>query len=642
MEIRGYIKKRKILLFSLLAIFILIEIFGFATRDMFTGVAALDEIRYTLDDVQWVGYSRQDQKVTSNSSSDYVLIEGIPSPVKNIGIGCENDTKAISYITYISDTDTSEEEIHFVSLDKPMNVVSLPKKVEINSLKVFLTDRGQDSLVCYGFILNEKSPYNFSVGRLIIYLIVFILVIWYDTLGPIKQKSLENIFHAYSFFIFSWIIAILDLTYPVILTYDSGHYLWLADLLRTNQLQLWDPIRNVGYPLYLRLGQVLLGYNQMSALIPMIINHIILYVFSCLIIFELFDFSQRQKTFVKIIVFLFIALDPTIFGYYHVLLTEQLAATLAIISCYVAIKLYKSEPFSRTFYISLIYFAISILVAWHIKQPYLGAALFPFLISSLLFLLKSKNRIVTKSFLILFILSFVLLLLSISSWNNILRTAGNEMEHNRLFSTWLLDRFPSQSDDNGSPTEPLFIRIGDYYLVAANFYGMDRSNSRNPVVIKEPLLTRSAQNGAIAHRLFRLDTGLSNLFYAPPYARYMNYLREISNPPDWLERILENRIDFSNLLFTVSYLILPFSLLFMGIIYFLRPTSRIASLLILAGVPLFNAIAHSVYTYLDRYFFLGYPILLCLWIILLIVFINLINNFLNNERIKRLQKGKSN
>jgi len=632
MHIRSYFKKRKILIISLLAIFILIEIFGFATRDMFTGVVALDEIRYTVDDVRWVGYSRQDQKVTSNSSSDYVLIEGIPSPVKNIGIGCENDTKAISYITYISETDTSEEEIHFVSLDKPMNVVSLPKKVEINSLKVFLTDRGQDNLVCYSFILNEKSPYNFSVGRLIIYLLVFILVIWYDTLGPIKQNSLENIFHTYSFFIFSSIIAILDLTYPVILTYDSGHYLWLADLLRTNQLQLWDPIRNIGYPLYLRLGQVLLGYNQMSALLPMIINHIILYVFACLIIFELFDFSQRQKTFVKIIVFLFIALDPTIFGYYHVLLTEQFAATLAIISCYVAIKLYKSEPFSNTFYISFIYFAISILVAWHIKQPYLGAALFPFLISSLLFLLKSKNRIVTKSFLILFILSLVLLLLSISIWNNILRTAGNEMEHNRLFSTWLLDRFPSQSDDNSSPTEPLLIRIGDYYLVAANFYGMDRSNSRNPVVIKEPLLTRSAQNGAIAHRLFGLDTGLSNLFYAPPYAQYMNYLREISNPPGWLERILENRIDFSNLLFTISYLILPFSLLIMGIIYFLRPTSRIASLLILAGVPLFNSIAHSVYTYLDRYFFLGYPILLCLWIILLIEIINLVNIFLNNEK----------
>jgi len=630
MEIIGYIKKRKLLLFSLLAIFVFIEIFGFATRDMFTGVAALDEIRYTLDEVQWVGYSRKDQKVTSNSSSDYVLIEGIPSPVKNIGIGCENDTKAISYITYIAETDTSEEEKFFVSLDKPMNVVSLPKKVEINSLKVFLTDRGQDNLVCYSFILNEKSPYNFSVGRLIIYLIVFVMVIWYDTLGPIKQKSLENRFHTYSFFIFSWIIAILDLTYPVILTYDSGHYLWLADLLRTNQLQLWDPIRNVGYPLYLRLGQVLLGYNQMSALIPMIINHIILYVFACLIIFEFFDFSQRQKTFVKIIVFLFIALDTTIFGYYHVLLTEQLAATLAIISCYVAIKLYKSEPFSRTFYISLIYFAISILVAWHIKQPYLGAALFPFLISSFLFLLKSKNRIVTKSFLILFILSFVLLLLSISSWNNILRTAGNEMEHNRLFSTWLLDRFPSQLDDIGSPNETLLIRIGENYLVAANFYGFDRSNRDNPVVIKEPLLTRSAQNGIIAHRLFSLDTGLSNLFYAPPYAEYMAYLKSPATPPGWLERMLENRIDFSNLLFTISYLILPFSFLIMGINYFLRPTSRIASLLILAGVPLFNAIAHSVYTYLDRYYFLGYPILLCLWILLLIEIINIVIIFLNN------------
>jgi len=204
------------------------------------------------------------------------------------------------------------------------------------------------------------------------------------------------------------------------------------------------------------------------------------------------------------------------------------------------------------------------------------------------------------------------------------------MEHNRLFSTWLLDRFPSQLDDIGSPNETLLIRIGENYLVAANFYGFDRSNRDNPVVIKEPLLTRSAQNGIIAHRLFSLDTGLSNLFYAPPYAEYMAYLKSPATPPGWLERMLENRIDFSNLLFTISYLILPFSFLIMGINYFLRPTSRIASLLILAGVPLFNAIAHSVYTYLDRYYFLGYPILLCLWILLLIEIINIVIIFLNN------------
>lgn len=163
MHIRSYIKKRKILIISLLAIFVLIEIFGFATRDIFSGVASLDEIRYKLDEVLWVGYSREDQQVISNSSSDYVLIEGISSPVKKISIGCENDTKAISYISYVSETDTSKEEIYFVSLDRPMNVVSLPMKIEMNSLKVFLTDREQDNLVCYGFILNEKSPYTLSM-----------------------------------------------------------------------------------------------------------------------------------------------------------------------------------------------------------------------------------------------------------------------------------------------------------------------------------------------------------------------------------------------------------------------------------------------------------------------------------------------
>jgi len=629
MEIIGYIKKRKLLLFSLLAIFGFIEIFGFATRDMFTGVAALDEIRYTLDEVQWVGYSRKDQKVTSNSSSDYVLIEGIPSPVKNIGIGCENDTKAISYITYIAETDTSEEEKFFVSLDKPMNVVSLPKKVEINSLKVFLTDRGQDNLVCYSFILNEKSPYNFSVGRLIIYLIVFVMVIWYDTLGPIKQKSLENRFHTYSFFIFSWIIAILDLTYPVILTYDSGHYLWLADLLRTNQLQLWDPIRNVGYPLYLRLGQILLGYNQMSALIPMIINHIILYVFACLIIFEFFDFSQRQKTFVKIIVFLFIALDPTIFGYYHVLLTEQLAATLAIISCYVAINLYKSEPFSRTFYISLIYFAISIIVAWHIKQPYLGAALFPFFISGILTITKHRNKRILSTVVITGLASIGLLWALNAYWNRTLIQSGNILREDRQLSTWAVQSTTSQLDIIKSSPMDYLNRIKDYYLVASNFYIMSRQGTGD--VIREPSFTRGFENEVIAHRIFKLEDN-SNLFYAPPYAEYMAYLKSPANPPYWLERAHEARLDMSDFLFTFSYSLLPIAMLLLIVIQCKRSSSRTAYLIILAGTAFLNALIHSTFAAIDRYFFFGYPLLLCLWIIIVIILLSVVNSTVQKQQ----------
>jgi hypothetical protein len=510
-----------------------------------------------------------------------------------------------------------------------MNVVSLPKKVEINSLKVFLTDRGQDNLVCYSFILNEKSPYNFSVGRLIIYLIVFVLAIWYDTLGPIKQKSLENKFHTYSFFIFSWIIAILDLTYPVILTYDSGHYLWLADLLRTNQLQLWDPIRNVGYPLYLRLGQILLGYNQMSALIPMIINHIILYVFACLIIFEFFDFSQRQKTFVKIIVFLFIALDPTIFGYYHVLLTEQLAATLAIISCYVAINLYKSEPFSRTFYIRLIYFSISIIVAWHIKQPYLGAALFPFFISGILTITKHRNKRILSTVVITGLASIGLLWALNAYWNRTLIQSGNILREDRQLSTWAVQSTTSQLDIIKSSPMDYLNRIKDYYLVASNFYIMSRQGTGD--VIREPSFTRGFENEVIAHRIFKLEDN-SNLFYAPPYAEYMAYLKSPANPPYWLERAHEARLDMSDFLFTFSYSLLPIAMLLLIVIQCKRSSSRTAYLIILAGTAFLNSFVHSTFATLDRYFFFGYPLLLCLLMIIVIMLLSAVKKTIQKQK----------
>jgi len=458
---------------------------------------------------------------------------------------------------------------------------------------------------------------------------VFVLAIWYDTLGPIKQKSLENKFHTYSFFIFSWIIAILDLTYPVILTYDSGHYLWLADLLRTNQLQLWDPIRNVGYPLYLRLGQILLGYNQMSALIPIIINHIILYVFACLIIFEFFDFSQRQKTFVKIIVFLFIALDPTIFGYYHVLLTEQLAATLAIISCYVAINLYKSEPFSRTFYISLIYFSISIIVAWHIKQPYLGAALFPFFISGILTITKHRNKRILSTVVITGLASIGLLWALNAYWNRTLIQSGNILREDRQLSTWAVQSTTSQLDIIKSSPMDYLNRIKDYYLVASNFYIMSRQGTGD--VIREPSFTRGFENEVIAHRIFKLEDN-SNLFYAPPYAEYMAYLKSPANPPYWLERAHEARLDMSDFLFTFSYSLLPIAMLLLIVIQCKRSSSRTAYLIILAGTAFLNSFVHSTFATLDRYFFFGYPLLLCLLMIIVIMLLSAVKKTIQKQK----------
>jgi len=203
------------------------------------------------------------------------------------------------------------------------------------------------------------------------------------------------------------------------------------------------------------------------------------------------------------------------------------------------------------------------------------------------------------------------------------------LREDRQLSTWAVQSTTSQLDIIKSSPMDYLNRIKDYYLVASNFYIMSRQGTGD--VIREPSFTRGFENEVIAHRIFKLEDN-SNLFYAPPYAEYMAYLKSPANPPYWLERAHEARLDMSDFLFTFSYSLLPIAMLLLIVIQCKRSSSRTAYLIILAGTAFLNSFVHSTFATLDRYFFFGYPLLLCLLMIIVIMLLSAVKKTIQKQK----------
>ncbi len=69
------------------------------------------------------------------------------------------------------------------------------------------------------------------------------------------------------------IIFLLDSLYPITLTFDSGHYLMLADLVNKGEWNNWDPIRGAIFPTFLSLVTKFL--NEEYAFIPLALFHVL-------------------------------------------------------------------------------------------------------------------------------------------------------------------------------------------------------------------------------------------------------------------------------------------------------------------------------------------------------------------------------
>lgn len=240
------------------------------------------------------------------------------------------------------------------------------------------------------------------------------------------------------------IVTMMFFTYEAVITFDSSHYLWLTSLIsRSSNFSTWDVARGPIFPLFIRICQLLFGKNVNGLLIGMFAFYILM-LFGCYLIYK--DTIKNEKYISKkikilfgILFFLLIAINPMIFGYYHTVLTECIAITLAVISCYMSWKWIEINFYENKlkYAIYTVIFAIMTSIAWLLKQPYVGTVIFPVIIASIISFVRKRN---IKNFLqrlMTLIICIVVLIISLNIWNGILKNESVEIKENRTSGSFL-------------------------------------------------------------------------------------------------------------------------------------------------------------------------------------------------------------
>lgn len=581
--------------------------------------ASLVEIQYKFTDGKATGFQIEDGylKFESNDSN---IIFSPATKVSRISLVCSTYSyETIKKIYYRLPGEGLSEEHSILFKGTPaVTVLQLPKIVDVAEIQLYLSSEVGDVLDCLSLTVNPQP----STVPLILRIVFYILIVgtWFILrryLTNQDKKTKSDGITRYALVIFIALLVIVDLLYTITLSYDSGHFLSLVEEIRQGTWHNWDPIRQIGFPLVLYLAQSIFGLSTTALLIPMVLAHSILFVTGYSLIVNVFHpRSKRARLLIMGVVFIFIAMDPTVVGYFHTLLTEYLVATLAIISCLLAYCLVNTQLFSSRFYWLTASMIVLVVFAWNIKQPYIGVALFPLSIACLMLLIRSFTKKSGLYVLIVGVACAALIWGGQTAWIGFLRSQGNPLKEDRLVSNYFDKRIDKRKSLFLSDPLELVTLNFKWYLKSANAVLLDKETRQ----ISDFSLTRSYQNKVLAHRIFTNNGGLNRLtsMYDLELDPYVYYLEEYNRPPGWLNGLFKSRLTVSNFLFTVTLLLLPFYVPLQLVYWIKRKTQVNALLLILSGTALLNALLHLFVNLIDRYMFAGYPLTLLVLVILLI------------------------
>ena len=174
----------------------------------------------------------------------------------------------------------------------------------------------------------------------------------------------------------------LFLSAPLTITFDSAHYLGYLTILRGEvPLDQWDVVRGPVFPIWLWCMRAVFGTSPTAALVVsgLCLGVTVVAIDSawsrCL--------PQRLRQRATLCAALVVAFDPTSFGYFHTLLTEYLAATLFSVGLAIAAARIHLWSKGKTFGIAAELGSAGLAAfAYHLKQPYLAAIVFPLVFAS--------------------------------------------------------------------------------------------------------------------------------------------------------------------------------------------------------------------------------------------------------------------
>lgn len=225
--------------------------------------------------------------------------------------------------------------------------------------------------------------------------------------------------------------------YSVTILWDSAHYMNYVNILeRIAPINTWDVVRGPIFPLIIYLGNILFGKTSQGLLMNTFMYYLVMLFFVYKILnyfFNNWDIDAKKKKLLMILTFAMIIFNPIIFGFYHSLLTEFVAITLSVMSCYYAVIWYDVEPLKdkKKFVLISLWFAFLTVFSWFLKQPYISCGIFPLLVSYVISLFKKGGFKVflcrTSSILLCLLTLFV----SIKLWNYVLLKMGNDPNSDR-------------------------------------------------------------------------------------------------------------------------------------------------------------------------------------------------------------------
>lgn len=629
----GYLRNNIIFVLLFLGM-LFVEIYIFNNQFIVSKLFGLPEIVFDLSENEnnFDGFIYINGKLIAENHDPNITIDNIDKWIKFINVSCTNtDPEAISQIFYRKDDEgwAEENSVKFY-LNNSETTVSLPTIRKTTGLRLDLTNKQGDILVCDGITLNPKGQINFRPVRTILFLVIIIGLLFGGKVIPSQfSYATWNLLISNGRWFFIILLIYINLRYPLTITYDSAHYLWLADLIRTRDFASWDPFRTALFPLKIHLSLSHFGYSQIALLLPMIVSQFFLFIVGSQIAQNVLKATQKNiKIIINLSVFLFISLDPTIVGYFHTLLTEYAVAFIAMISCYLALNIYHTPIFSKKFYLLTSLVLILTVISWHIKQPYIGAALYPFLISITLIVIRDYSLKILSFGLISVVTVIIVVFASNTAWNSFLERQNNPMVEERIISEFL----DTTVEVRTTTLEENFTDFIHYhlhlYLRSINLIPHPTLDSGQSIS-----LLQGFQNDLIAHRMFK-NRGISNMYYQDPFLdQYSRYFISTYNPPKLINPVFLARLKASHFLFTISYLLIPFVFIIALVYWFKNMSSFSLTILILSGTSLFNAIAHLLVWPIDRYLFLGYP--LNLLIILIMVFFS-ISRMLKENNVSTL------
>ncbi len=225
-------------------------------------------------------------------------------------------------------------------------------------------------------------------------------------------------------------------SYSVTYTYDTFHYLNYVDILFGRvPFNTWDIVRGPSFPVTIFLFNLIFGENQNAHLILQFTNFMVLLVLLNKTLNIVID-KPKHKNIINGLLVLFMAFNPIIFGYYHVLLTEFIAITLTILSIYMSFKwIYIENKKDKILYTAL--FSLIITYLWFIKQPYALCVFAPVMVAGIISFFKNKTL---KNFAYRCCslgIMLVVMVIGIVSWNTILIKNNVNMNTGRDSSTML-------------------------------------------------------------------------------------------------------------------------------------------------------------------------------------------------------------